>query len=80
MPPQDGTDRVARKPRPAGRAYRRLTGLGQALPDDLLEVPGFHCGINTTIPELNHRQNPRIRDRTGPDLTQGGTYATLTAA
>ena len=58
MPPQDRADRVARKPSPAGRAYRRLSGLGQAIPDDLLEVPRFHCGIDTTIPEPSHRQNP----------------------
>ena len=50
MPPQHGADRVARKPSPAGRAYRRLSGLGQAIPDDLLKVPRFHCGIDTTIP------------------------------
>ena len=80
MPPQDGPDRVARKPRPAGSAYRRLSGLGQALADDLLEVPGFHCGINTTIPEPVHRQNPECGAGPGGGLTQCGTYATLTAA
>ena len=51
MPPQDRADRVARKPRPAGGANRRLSGLGQALPDELFEIPSLHRGINTTISE-----------------------------